>query len=288
MPFGLVFAILYFGGICPWVAFGLVGHPLPRAKMAGLLLAIFGLSLAAGLVRGRAWARWGGAACAGIAALFSLRLVGGIGASLTDHVLLLASAATAVLLVVPATGAPRATVAAPRRRVGLLEGLALVSFVGLLAIGGFAARTPPSAAATALPASSISRSVRWNDFASGLQQASATGKPVLATFVTSWCPYCSKMGQTWRAPAVSERLAATIPVKVDVEDPKIGGPELAERYGIRGYPVQILLDSKGNVLARSDGYQTANQLIDWLDPALEQFGAAVQATGERVARKANE
>ncbi len=291
MPFGLVFALLFFGGVCPWIAIGLLGHPLPQAKLAGLLLATLGLSLACGLLRRRAWARWGGAACAGLAAASALRLVSQTGAGLIDHVLLLASAATAVLLVVPATGAPgrgnRTTPA--RRRAGAPEVLAATSFAGLVALGawsGRAAAPAPPQPAQALPASAVARSVRWADFAAGLEQAGATGKPVLATFVTSWCPYCTKMSrQTWRAPAVAERLQATIPVRVDVEDPKVGGPALAARYGIRGYPVQLLLDAEGGVVARRDGYQTADELIRWLDSALERHGGPGPAGGANPARK---
>ena len=117
--------------------------------------------------------------------------------------------------------------------------------VGLVAVGlgagraVDAARVEVAAAQLAAPA----RQVTWSDYATGLVQARQAGKPVLATFVTSWCGYSqNEVRTTWKAPAVAARLADTIPVRIDVEDEAAQGPQLAERYGIRGYPVQLLLN----------------------------------------------
>jgi thiol:disulfide interchange protein len=170
--------------------------------------------------------------------------------------------------------------------VGLLESAAVVGAVGLLAVGLGADRSPVPGDTTdpaTLPASLTSRRVRWTDFGAGLEQARVAGKPVLATFVTSWCPYCKKMrGDTWRSPAVTARLQETVPVRVDVEDPSQGGPELAERYRISGYPVQILLDPAGGEIARSDGYQTPGQFLGWLDDALDRYRSRKPPTTRKV------
>jgi len=284
VPFGLIFGALFFGGVCGWIAVGLLGHPSGAAKLAGVFLGLLGTSLALGLLKRRPWARWGGIGCAAAAALQSLRLVSTT-SGVVDHVLMLASVATAVLLAVPATGAARG---APRgtRRVGLLEAAAVVGAVGLLAVGLGADRSPPPGGTdgpATPPASLTSRRVDWTDFGAGLEQARVTGKPVLATFVTSWCPYCTKMrGDTWRSPAVTERLQETVPVRVDAEDPGQGGPELAARYRISGYPVQLLLDPEGGEVARSDGYQTPGQFLGWLDAALDRYRSVNPPTTRKV------
>jgi thiol:disulfide interchange protein len=236
----------------------------------------------------RSWARWFGAVLGVALAALAFQLVttrGGV----IEHVLLFAALATAALLVVPVTGDP-ARGAAPRvaaasNVVGPVGWTALVSFVGLLAVG-LSTDTDPAAAESGrengLPASAIGRRVEWADFDSGLARARAEAKPVLATFVTDWCPYCTKMSRkTWRAASVAERLDDVVPVRVDVEDR--GGPggtsgaQLAERYGVGGYPVQMLLDPEGRVLARFDGYQGPRELLAWIDRALVDGPASAGA-----------
>jgi thiol:disulfide interchange protein DsbD len=149
-----------------------------------------------------------------------------------------------------------------------------VALVGLLTIGlttDRAASTPSAPGREARPVVSVTHRLRWTDFASGMAEARESGRPVLATFVTSWCPYCGKMDkQTWRSPAVIERLEGTILVKVDAEDRAANGPELAREYGVSGYPVQLLLAPDGRVLARAGGYQSPGQLVSWLDSALDR------------------
>ena len=77
---------------------------------------------------------------------------------------------------------------------------------------------------------------------------------------------------TWRAAAVAERLEELVTVKVDAEGDRptggFTGRQLAERYGVSGYPAQLLLSPDGAVVARHDGYQTARQLLDWVARSL--------------------
>jgi thiol:disulfide interchange protein len=285
MPFGSMFGALFFGGLCIVAAAGLVGQPAPGGKLAGACLALLGGSLALGLLAGRRFARWAGVGCSLLVAVLALPRVADA-ATVMDHLLLLASLATGVLLALPPTGAPRGAPPSPRSKIGFAEAGAALGFVGLVAVA-LAARggAAPAAGevAAARPASAVSRSVSWADFAGGAEQARQAGKPVLATFVTSWCPYCSKMRhETWRDPRVAERLADVVPVRIDAEDPAQAGPELAERYRIEGYPVQMLLDPDGTILARADGYQTPAQFLGWLDQALERYRGRAPATASRT------
>jgi len=277
MPFGLIFGTLFFGVFCG--AFGLrwLFHPAIEVKAAGVLLLLLGYALSVGLLTRRSWARWMGAALALLLMVFGMRLVTTQG-DVLEHLLVLAALATAGLLIVPVTGDPRRVAgdsgAAGPRTVGPLGWAALASLVGLIAIGAaWDESIRPTPKEGVLPASAIGKSVRWMDFEPGLERARAENKPVIATFVTDWCPYCSKMTRkTWRASAVAERMEELIAVKVDVEEdaPTNGssGRALAERYGIAGYPVQLLLDPEGRVLARHSGYQGPRELLLWVDEAL--------------------
>jgi thiol:disulfide interchange protein len=115
--------------------------------------------------------------------------------------------------------------------------------------------------------------LRWSDYVTGLERASVEGRAVLANFTASWCGYCKKMDRTtWKSPAVIDRLAGIVPVRVDVDEtrPRNGqaGAELAARYGVQGTPTLILLDPDGQVIDRASGYLDSRQLLEWLDRSL--------------------
>ncbi len=292
MPFGWIFGVLVFGVLCGAAGLRLLVHPQVEIKLAGLFLALLGGALALGLLMRRDWARWAGIVVAALFAVFSLRLVVAHGEVL-HHVMLFVSMATAALLLTPASGDPRRRAADPARTpantVGAVGWTALVSSLGLLAViwgtdsvGVVESRSDDRA----LPTAAIGKSIRWMDFDAGMERARGEGKPILATFVTDWCPYCSKMNtKTWRASAVAERLEELVPVRVDVEE-RTGtgstpGAALAARYGVHGYPAQLLLDPDGRVVSRFDGYQSPPELLAWLDNALGERSAAGSTPARR-------
>jgi thiol:disulfide interchange protein len=274
MPFGLVFGAFFFGVLCTWLGLEfLIANPTP-AKAAGVLLILLGLTQATGLLLRRSWARWSGIVCAVGLGVFSLWLIQQRSGVL-DILLLFASVAALGLLLVPATGSTAREAQAtgsPESRSGgswgLLGATTALSSVGLVAIAGWAyqaqEQTAPKGPVT-LPASVLGERIGWSDFGSGLALAEQYDKPVLVTFVTAWCGYCKKMDRTtWKNPSVIQRLGEIVAVRVDTEDAQnrngFTGPSLAQRYQVRGTP--------GTVLSRADGYQSAGDLLDWLDRSL--------------------
>lgn len=281
MPFGLIFGALFFGVLCVWVGLGLQAGQPPAMRVAGLALSAAGLALALGLLLRRPWARWAGVAGAILTAVFSLELVVAEGRVLY-HLLLLAAAATATLLALPATGhppdGPAGTPQAARRRADPLLWATGVGLAGLVLAawwpGSATPGKPEPGASSALPASAVApQRVRWVDFGAGLAEARAAGRPVLLTFVTGWCPYCQKMDRsTWRAAPVVARLADLVAVKVDAEDEQerggFRGAELAERFGVQSFPSNFLVDADARVISRRDGYLTPDQLLSWIEGAV--------------------
>jgi len=281
MPFGPVFGAIYFGVVCSWLGLGLLGHPQAADRVAGASLVALGVSLALGLLRRRPWARWAGIVSAGLIGLVALRLVAVEGRVL-DHVALFAAGVTALLLLIPATGRTESAGSAAGGR-DLLQIGATLGLLGLLVagwLGASPAHHDGDADHAALPASSRMQRIQWLDYEAGLELAGTDGRPMLATFVTDWCPYCSKMDrQTWKASSVIERVSGLVTVRVDADERE----DLAARYRVNGLPSTLLLDGDGRIISRSDGYLTSRQLLSWIDKTVGRpdRGQAAAAVLER-------
>jgi thiol-disulfide isomerase/thioredoxin len=79
--------------------------------------------------------------------------------------------------------------------------------------------------------------------------------PTLLEFGATWCPYCVKM-----EPVIAELRQASagkLTVRtVDTDQEQA----LAEQYGIRAIPVQVLLNAEGTEIWRNEGYLPLDRL----------------------------
>lgn len=280
MPFGVVYAALFFGTLCvAQLSTSLTGWGLDL--WAKLFLSMLAGAIALGLMARRSWARWLGVAYGILLTVLAFFVAGSTG-TVTSLLMLFGSVAAVLLLAVPATGNVRngmepGQVLAPR--AGKLFGsLALVSVIGFAATFGSALRQSPDSPAPAARAASqppAAERVFWTDFGSGLERAREEGSPMVVTFVAAWCGYCQKMDRTtWKHPEVIQRLGELVAVRVDGEESLerngFSGSQLAQRYGVRGFPTTLLLDTDGNVISRAGGYQQASQFLSWLEGGLRQ------------------
>jgi len=111
-----------------------------------------------------------------------------------------------------------------------------------------------------------------------------SGRPLIATFWATWCPYCAK-----ELPAL-DRLAADLPqiafapLAIDREESftKIGkfyrrhrihvldqaidsGQSLSRQFGVPGTPTSIVIDGRGGIRASAVGN------VDWRHPEIRAF-----------------
>ena len=106
----------------------------------------------------------------------------------------------------------------------------------------------------------------WNDdFESARKLAAKDGKPMLVLFTGSdWCRWCVKLeGEVFSQPAFSSVIPKEmVPVFLDFPRDEMAitpvqrskNEALARKYGIRGFPTVLLMDAKGDVIART-GYR---------------------------------
>lgn len=113
----------------------------------------------------------------------------------------------------------------------------------------------------------------WDDdYEKSLAKAKEDQKMVLLDFTGSdWCGYCIKLDQEVFSTSAFKRFAKENLILVELDYPrgktlpkktKEQNDGLKSKYGIRGYPTIILLDSEGKEAARWVGYKAT--LLDEL------------------------
>ncbi|MCX7766700.1 MAG: thioredoxin family protein, partial [Candidatus Sumerlaeia bacterium] len=107
--------------------------------------------------------------------------------------------------------------------------------------------------------------IRANSLSSALTKARSSQRKILLLFCTDWCGYCKKLKrEILPERVVKQALGRYILVELDAE--KGEGKQLAGRYGVKGYPTSIILDSSGAQIDKMAGCPTSPQeMANWLN-----------------------
>jgi len=133
--------------------------------------------------------------------------------------------------------------------------IAYLALAALLAVAVLAFR----------PADAPAEDSMWvTDYAEAVKQAKKEDKKLLLNFTGSdWCGWCIRLDKEVFSQAEFKEYAEEnlVLVKLDFpkrkelpEDEKAQNNELAQKYGIRGFPTIILLDSEEKLVGQT-GYQ---------------------------------
>jgi len=86
--------------------------------------------------------------------------------------------------------------------------------------------------------------IPWlHDERAALEQARATGKPLLVDFFAEWCVACKELDvHTFSDPAVKEQVVENfVPLKVDATDETDEVTRLETKYGVPGLPTVLMM-----------------------------------------------
>lgn len=90
-------------------------------------------------------------------------------------------------------------------------------------------------------------------FEQALAHAKEEGKPLLVDFSTAWCGWCRRLeNETFRDPGVAKLLEGFVNLRIDAE--KGDGPQLARRFGVRGFPTLVIVGPDGLEIDRVLGF----------------------------------
>ena len=107
-----------------------------------------------------------------------------------------------------------------------------------------------------------------SDLVGGIQQAHATGKPLLIYFFATWCQWCTKLdSEGFADPDVQRAANQFVLVRLDGDQPQ-NAAVMAE-WGIRGYPDLIALNVDHIAVLEHFTYEEAPYLCRTLNVALQ-------------------
>jgi thiol:disulfide interchange protein DsbD len=102
-----------------------------------------------------------------------------------------------------------------------------------------------------------------------LQNAKASGQPVMLDFYADWCVSCKELEHnTFPDPAVQQALAGALLLQADVTRNGADDKILLQRFGLIGPPAIVFFDKDGNE-------RKASRLVGYKEPAA--FAAHAQA-----------
>lgn len=100
------------------------------------------------------------------------------------------------------------------------------------------------------------------------RQAAQKGQYVFADLQASWCGPCKAL----KARVFTDKKVADffnthfVNLSVDIEQGE--GPGLAKKWKVEKLPTLLILDAKGNIVKKSEGYIDAEHLLAWAKEAV--------------------
>lgn len=103
-----------------------------------------------------------------------------------------------------------------------------------------------------------SGSIDWGkDLEKSVNKARREKKELALYFKTTWCKWCDKFDRTTLVnDGVVAAMAEKVAVKIDSEKNR----SLVKKYEVACYPTIILMDAKGSIRARIEGFKSADEL----------------------------
>lgn len=101
-----------------------------------------------------------------------------------------------------------------------------------------------------------------NTYAEALTASKESGCNIFLYFGAPWCGYCEQMKSTTLVNSeVTEKLSKNFVVLIiNTDEDKA----TARKFGVRGIPAYMVVNSEGNVLRKTTGYKPAKEFLKWL------------------------
>lgn len=94
-----------------------------------------------------------------------------------------------------------------------------------------------------------------------LDKAKAENKTIMIDFVTDWCKWCVETDRKVYTNSEVSAFANAHQINWKIDAEKGEGPELAKKYGVKGFPTIVFTNADGTEIDRIYGYLPAEQFL---------------------------
>ncbi|MEI0516346.1 thioredoxin fold domain-containing protein [Brachyspira murdochii] len=114
--------------------------------------------------------------------------------------------------------------------------------------------------------------IKWEkDLASAMKKAKEKNLPIMIDVYTDWCTWCKELDKnTYANKEVIDMAKKMVSVKLNPETSK-DGAEIAQRYGVQGFPTILFISADGFVLENIGGYVEGEKFVPYMKNAIKKL-----------------
>ena len=114
--------------------------------------------------------------------------------------------------------------------------------------------------------------IKWEkDLASAVKKAKDKDLPIMIDVYTDWCSWCKELDQnTYANKEVIDAAKKMVSVKLNPETSKEGA-DIAQKYGVQGFPTILFISHDGFVLENVGGYVEGEKFVPYMKNAQEKL-----------------
>ncbi|MEI0479173.1 thioredoxin fold domain-containing protein [Brachyspira pulli] len=117
-----------------------------------------------------------------------------------------------------------------------------------------------------------SAEIKWEkDLATAMKKAKDKNLPIMIDVYTDWCTWCKELDKnTYSHKEVIDMAKKMVAVKLNPETSKEGA-EVAQKYGVQGFPTILFINADGLILENIGGYVEGEKFVPYMKNAIEKL-----------------
>jgi thiol:disulfide interchange protein len=124
-----------------------------------------------------------------------------------------------------------------------------------------------AATTTESTTTTAAKAISWStdaNLATALVASQNSNQNIFVDVSTVWCGYCKKMKKSVYTQGTIINALNTHYVALALDGENGDGKDLVAKYGINGFPTQLILNANGEIVKQNTGYLNEDELLTFL------------------------